>query len=83
MASQAVVVDQGSTIFRKRRHKGMERWFVRVECNFLEPRVYGPFPAEHEAERFREGAEFELRKLLDCELPHLSGEFHFPGLRMK
>ena len=82
MTSQATV-DQGSTIFRKRRHNGMERWFVRVACNFLEPRVYGPFPAEHEAERFREGAEFELRKLLDCQLPHLSGDLHLPDFKIK
>jgi len=34
MTSQAIV-EQESTIFRKRRHKGMERWFVRVACNFL------------------------------------------------
>ncbi|MEC4674409.1 MAG: hypothetical protein VST68_09490 [Nitrospirota bacterium] len=82
MTMQAIV-DPESTIFRKRRHKGMERWFVRVACNFLEPRVYGPFPAEQEAERFREGAEFELRKLLDCQLPHLSGDLHLPAFQLK
>ena len=34
MTMQAIV-DPESTIFRKRRHKGMERWFVRVACNFF------------------------------------------------
>ena len=77
------LVEQGSTIFQKRRYKGAERWFVRVACNFLEPRVYGPFPAEQEAARFREGAEFELRKLLDYQLPHLSGDLPLAGARMK
>ena len=32
-----------------------------------------PFPSQSEAKRFREGAEFELRKLLDFQLPILSG----------
>ncbi|MCA9472557.1 MAG: hypothetical protein MRJ96_02535 [Nitrospirales bacterium] len=66
-------VAQKSTIFKKSRKKGFEQWFVRVTCNVLGSRIYGPFPAELEAERFREGAEFELRKLLDFELPILSG----------
>ena len=81
MPNQALM-NQTSTIFRKRQHKGLDRWFVRVACNFLEPRIYGPFPAEQEAERFREGAEFELRKLLDCELPHLSGDLSVPTPRI-
>ena len=72
MATQADVA-QKSTIFRKGRKKGYEEWFVRVTCNVLGARVYGPFPAEQDAERFREGAEFELRKLLDFQLPILSG----------
>ncbi len=67
-------------IFKKSRYRGQTRWFVQVSCNFLEPRVYGPFPDEHEAKRFREGAEFELRKLLDCQLPVLSGDF--PAFRV-
>ena len=66
-------VAQKSTIFKKGRKKGFEQWFVRVTCNVLGSRVYGPFPLEQEAERFREGAEFELRKLLDFQLPILSG----------
>ena len=77
MASQGTI-EQEVAIFKKHRPT---RWFVRVSCNFLEPRIYGPFPDEHEAQRFREGAEFELRKLLDCELPSLSGDCHFPALR--
>lgn len=61
-------LDQEVVIFKK----GRQQWFVRVTCNFLEPRVYGPFLAQSEAQRFREGAEFELRKLLDFQLPSLS-----------
>ena len=68
MAAQ-LSLDREVVIFKK----GRQQWFVRVTCNFLEPRVYGPFPAQSEAERFREGAEFELRKLLDFQLPSLSG----------
>jgi len=75
MASQ-VTIEHKHAIFKKRRLKGQGQWFVRVSCNFLEPRVYGPFLDEHQAERFREGAEFELRKLLDCQLPTISGDFH-------
>ncbi len=75
MAAQAGVAEQ-STIFKKGRKKGYEQWFVRVTCNVLGSRVYGPFPAEQDAERFREGAEFELRKLLDFQLPILSGGSH-------
>ncbi|RMH05983.1 MAG: hypothetical protein D6704_08410 [Nitrospirae bacterium] len=63
------------TIFKTRQTHGEERWFVRVTCNVLGSRIYGPFAAQHEASRFRQGAEFELRKLLDCELPHLSTQF--------
>lgn len=80
MASQGTI-EQEVAIFKQDQHRGQARWFVRVACNFLEPRVYGPFPDEHEAERFRDGAEFELRKLLDCQLPSLSGDCHFPALR--
>ncbi len=71
MTSQATIEHKETMVFAQRRTKGDAQWFVRVTCNFLEPRVYGPFPDEHEAERFREGAEFELRKLLDCQLPIL------------
>lgn len=80
MASRGTI-EREVAIFKKHYQRGQTRWFVRVSCNFLEPRVYGPFPNEHEAERFREGAEFELRKLLDCELPGLSVDCHFPALR--
>ena len=69
-------IEQKTTIFKKQPQKGVEQWFVRVTCNFLDPRVYGPFPTEEEADRFRGGAEFELRKLLDCELPSRSGAIH-------
>ena len=72
MATHAGVA-QKSNIFKKIRKKGDEQWFVRVTCNVLGSRVYGPFPAEQDAKRFREGAEFELRKLLDFQLPILSG----------
>ena len=83
MASQGQsTIEQEVVIFKKHRHRGQARWFVRVACNILEPRVYGPFPDEHEAERFRDGTEFELRKLLDCQLPILSGESHSSVLRI-
>ncbi len=72
MATHAGIA-QKSTIFKKGRKKGEEQWFVRVTCNVLGSRVYGPFHAEDDAERFHEGAEFELRKLLDFQLPILSG----------
>ncbi len=75
MTSQAT--RHGATmVFTQRRTKGKARWFVQIACNFLEPRVYGPFPDADEAERFREGAEFELRKLLDCQLPAFSSDAH-------
>lgn len=77
MATQ-ISIGQEATIFTKGGRKGGQQWFVRVSCNFLEPRIYGPFPAERDAERFREGAEFELRKLLDYELRALSGDFRLP-----
>ncbi len=79
MASRGTIKREVA-IFEKHQPEGQTGWFVRVSCNFLEPRVYGPFPDEHEAERFREGAEFELRKLLDCQLPSLSGDY-CPALR--
>ena len=80
MASRATI-EQEVAIFQKHQQEGQTDWFVRVSCSFLEPRVYGPFSDEHEAERFRGGAEFELRKLLDCELPDLSAACHFPVVR--
>ena len=76
MTSQATIEDKKTMVFTQRRRKGEAQWFVRVACNFLEPRVYGPFPDEQEAERFRDGAEFELRKLLDYQLPTLSSDAH-------
>lgn len=75
MNTRLITDEEDLTIFKKRPVKGQERWFVRATTNFLEPRVYGPFLAKQDAERFREGAEFELRKLLDCELPTRSSEF--------
>lgn len=80
MAHQGTI-EREVAIFEQRQREGQRRWFVRVSCNFFEPRVYGPFPDEHEAERFRGGAEFELRKLLDYQLPNLSDDCHFPVLR--
>jgi len=82
MASQ-LTIEREETIFKKRRAKGGDQWFVRVSCNLFEPRIFGPFPAEQEAERFREGAEFELRKLMDCELSHLSAESKLPHPRIE
>lgn len=82
MASQ-LTIEREETIFKKRRPKVRDQWFVRISCNLFEPRIFGPFPAEHEAERFREGAEFELRKLMDCQLSHLSGELQLPPPRIE
>lgn len=79
MASRGTI-EQEVAVFQQHQQEGQTRWFVRVSCSFLEPRVYGPFPDEQEAERFRGGAEFELRKLLDCELPSLTSNCHFPAL---
>ncbi len=62
-------------IFKKGRKKGFDQWFVEVTCNVLSVRTYGPFPSKEEAIRFREGAEFELRKLLDFELRIRSGGY--------
>ena len=70
-----VSAEQEVAIFKKGQRKRDEQWFVRVTCNFFEPRIYGPFPTQQEAVRFREGAEFELRKLLDFQLPVLSGNY--------
>ena len=82
MASQ-MTIEREETIFKKRKPKIGEQGFVRISCNLFEPRIYGPFLAEQEAERFREGAEFELRKLLDYQLPILSGEYRLPHPRME
>ena len=73
MASQATL-EQEAVVFSKRKSKSLEQWFVRVSCNLIQPRIYGPCVAEQDAERFREGAAFELRKLLDCQLPMLFGD---------
>ena len=63
-------------IYQKGRKKGGEHWFVDVSCNVLMTRTYGPFPGQEEAHRFLDGAEFELRKLLDFELRLRSGRYH-------
>ena len=77
-----LTIEREKMIFKNQRGRVGEQWFVRVSCNFFgEPRIYGPFVAEEAAERFREGAEFELRKLLDGQLQTLSGEFLLPSLR--
>ena len=63
-------------IYQKGRKKGLEHWFVDVSCNVLLTRTYGPFPSKDEALRFLDGAELELRKLLDFELRLRSGRYH-------
>ena len=63
-------------IYQKGRKKGLEHWFVDVTCNVLLTRTYGPFPSKDEALCFLEGAELELRKLLDFELRLKSGPYH-------
>lgn len=71
---------QEVTIFKKGRKKSEERWFLQMTCNLLEPRIYGPFPTEEDAKLFQDGAEFELRKLLDFELRIRSGLSYPRGL---
>ena len=56
-----VGIKQKATVFKKRQWKGESCWFVRVACNFLEPRTYGPFAEEKDAERFREAAPSHFR----------------------
>ena len=82
MASH-LIIERDETIFKNQGSKVGKQWFVRVSCNFFEPRIYGPFIAEEAAERFREGAEFELRKLLDGQLQNLSSEFLIPSHGIK
>ena len=78
MANQ-VTLEREEIIFKKQQRKGSEQWFVRIACNFFQARIYGPFVDEHEAESFMEGAEFELRKLLDCQLANNS---KYPNLSL-
>ena len=78
-----LTIEREETIFKKRRAKLGDQWFVRVSCNLFEPRIYGPFVAEQDAERFREGAEFELRKLLDGQLHTLSSDFLLSSPRVE
>jgi hypothetical protein len=63
-------------IYQKGRKKGFEHWFVDVSCNVLLTRTYGPFPSREEAIGFLDGAELELRKLLDFELRLKSGRYN-------
>ncbi len=63
-------------IYQKGHKKGFEHWFVDVSCNVLLTRTYGPFPSKEDALRFLDGAELELRKLLDFELRIKSGGYH-------
>ncbi|MDH5427851.1 MAG: hypothetical protein OEZ57_12360 [Nitrospirota bacterium] len=74
MATQ-VKHDHDIAIYQKGRKKGLDHWFVDVTCNVLLTRTYGPFPSKEEALRFLEGAELELRKLLDFELRLKSGRY--------
>ena len=62
-------------IYKKGRKKGFDQWFVKVSCNVLPARTYGPFPSKEEALNFWENAEFELRKLLDFQLRIKSGGY--------
>ena len=72
MATQAKT-EHDIAIYRKGRKQGLEHWFVNVSCNVLLTRTYGPFPSREEALRFLNGAELELRKLLDFGLRVKSG----------
>jgi len=82
MASH-VTIEREETVFKTRKPKTGEQWFVRIGCSLFEPRIYGPFAGEREAERFRTGAEFELRKLLDCDLPTLANESQVSAPRVE
>jgi hypothetical protein len=75
MASQTKTAHE-IAIYRQGRKRGFEHWFVDVSCNVLLTRTYGPFPSRVEALRFLEGAELELRKLLDFELRIQSGRYN-------
>ena len=68
--------DHNIAIYQKGRSHGLEHWFVDVSCNVLLTRTYGPFPTKEEALRFFDGAELELRKLLDFELRIKSGRYN-------
>ena len=67
--------DHDIALYKKGRKKGFDQWYVKVSCNVLSARTYGPFPSKDEALHFREGAEFELRKLLDFQLRIRSGGY--------
>ena len=77
-------VEREETIFKKRLSRGQARTLVRQSVVQLPQTedlrsISRGRRCREDAERFREGAEFELRKLLDCELPELSsGEFRVP-----
>ena len=75
MAAEAKI-EHDIAIYRKGRKQGLEHWFVDVSCNVLLTRTYGPFPSREEALRFLDGAELELRKLLDFELRLRSGRYN-------
>ncbi|TFG66191.1 MAG: hypothetical protein E4H32_00325 [Nitrospirales bacterium] len=75
MATQ-VKIDHDIAIYQKGRKNGLDHWFVDVTCNVLLTRTYGPFPSKEEALCFLEGAELELRKLLDFELRLKSGRYN-------
>ena len=75
MTTQAKT-EHGIAIYQKGRKKGFEHWFVDVSCNVLLTRTYGPFPSREEALQFLDGAELELRKLLDFELRLRSGRYN-------
>ncbi len=75
MATQ-VKPDHDIAIYQNGRKKWFDHWFVDVTGNVLLTRTYGPFPSKEEALRFLEGAELELRKLLDFELRLKSGRYN-------
>lgn len=75
MATQAKT-QHDIAIYQKGREQSLVHWLVDVSCNVLLTRTYGPFPRRDEALRFLDGAELELRKLLDFELRLRSGRYN-------
>ena len=75
MTTQAKT-EHGIALYQKGRKKGFEHWFVDGILQCPLDANYGPFPSREEALQFLDGAELELRKLLDFELRLRSGRYN-------
>ena len=82
MASQGAI-EREVAIFEQHQREGQTRWFIRVSCNFFEPRVYGPFPDERAAERFRRGCGVRTPKIVRRPTPEPVRRFPFPCPSLK